>query len=78
MRLSISKSKNCTSYYVADSHREGKKIITKLIYKIGTHEQLLKEGHDPEKYASEIVEKFNRESKESIIHIDETIDTKKS
>ena len=29
MRLSISKSKNCTSYYVADSRREGKKIITK-------------------------------------------------
>ena len=76
MRLSISKSKNCTSYYVADSRREGKKIITKLIYKIGTHEQLLKDGHDPEAYAREIVEKFNRESKESIIHIDEKIDTK--
>lgn len=76
MRLSISKSKNCTSYYVADSRREGKKIITKLIYKIGTHEQLLKEGRDPEAYAKEVVEKFNRESKESIIHINEKIDTK--
>ena len=41
MHLSISKSKNKTFYYVISSFREGDKVTSKRILKIGEHSELL-------------------------------------
>ena len=74
MRLSISKSKNSINYYVADSHREGKKVVTSLIEKIGSHSELLAKGHtDPEAYAKEYVKKYNENLKNNILSFTEKI-----
>lgn len=77
MRLSISKSKNAINYYVVDSHREGKKIITKIIEKIGTHKELLDKGiENPVEYCREYVKKVNLDLKQNIQIYSEKIDFK--
>lgn len=74
MRLSISKSKNSINYYVADSHREGKKVVTSLVEKIGSHSELLAKGHtDPEAYAKEYVKRYNENLKNNILSFTEKI-----
>lgn len=77
MRLNISKSKNTTIYYVADSHRDGKKVVTNIIEKIGSHSELLAKGiDDPLKYAKDYVAKCNMNFKEDIFNYSEKIDLK--
>ncbi len=77
MRLSISKSKNAINYYVVDSHREGKKIITEVALKIGTHKELLDKGiENPEEYCKEYVKNLNLELKQEIENYVEKIDFK--
>ncbi len=77
MRLNISKSKNTIIYYVADSYRDGKKVITNIIEKIGSHSDLLAKGiTDPLKYAKEYVAKCNKNLKEDIVNYSEKIDLK--
>lgn len=77
MRLSISKSKNAINYYVVDSHREGKKVITEIIEKIGTKKELQDKGiKDPEQYCRDYVEKVNLDLKQNIQIYSEKIDFK--
>ena len=77
MRLNISKSKNTTIYYVADSYRDGKKIVTNIIEKIGSHSELLAKGiDDPLKYAKEYVAKCNQDIKNDIVNYSEKINLK--
>ena len=63
MRLNIVRSKNATQYYVIESYRtaEGKNT-SRIVVKLGTHEQLLKEHPDPEAWARSVVEDMNREA----------------
>jgi hypothetical protein len=66
MRLSISKSKNATSYYVKKDVTIDGKRTSKIIEKLGTAAELEKKlgGRDPEEWAREYVEELNRLEKE--------------
>lgn len=58
------KSKNPT-YFVQIGIRNGKKVTTKNIAKIGKHSELLKITDDPLAYAKEQVTKYNEEAKKN-------------
>ena len=58
------KSKNPT-YFVQIGIRNGKKVTTKNIAKIGKHSELLKITDDPLAYAKEQVAKYNEEAKKN-------------
>ena len=48
MHLNIVKSKNAKQYYVLEGYRKPDgKDSTRIVRKLGTHEQLLKEHPDP-------------------------------
>ena len=65
MHLHIVTSKNAKQYYVIESYRnEQGKSTTRVVRKLGTHEQLLKEHDDPESWAREVVAEMNRQAKE--------------
>lgn len=66
MRLRIDTNKDCTkNYYVMESFRtDSKKSTTRIVKKLGSHEQLLKEHADPEAWARGVVEEMNRQAKE--------------
>ena len=65
MHLHIVTSKNAKQYYVIESYRnEQGKSTTRVVRKLGTHEQLLKEHDDPELWAREVVAEMNRQAKE--------------
>jgi transposase len=73
MRLSISKSPNAISYYVIkDCYINGKRT-TKIVEKLGTHDDLLKklDGKDPvewaKDYINELNKKENKEKQEVIV-----------
>ena len=74
MRLSISKSKNTTLFYVIKSTYIDKKHSTKIVEKLGTLEQVkLKAGdQDPylwaKNYAKELTIKFRRRINNSSIN----------
>lgn len=75
MKLQITKSKNSIVYYVATTKRFGNKTRTVNFEKIGTHNDLLKQGiEDPLAYAKQRVETINKEIKENIFTINQTID----
>lgn len=55
------KSKNPT-YYIQVGIRNGKKVTTKNVYKIGKHSELIEQGHnDPLSYAKDYVKKYNED-----------------
>lgn len=66
MRLSISRSKNATSFYVKDDVTINGKRTSKIIEKLGTAAELEKKlgGKDPEVWAREYVAELNRLEKE--------------
>ena len=68
MKLSIVKSKNATQYYVIKSIRVDGRTTSKVVEKIGTYDELIKNHPDPETYARAYVDELNRKEKESIKH----------
>ena len=66
MRLRIDTNKDGSkNYYVMESYRtDTKKTTTRIVKKLGSHEQLLKEHDDPKAWALEVVEEMNRQAKE--------------
>ena len=64
MRLRINTNKDGSrNYYVLESYRsDSGKSTTRIVKKLGTHEQLLKEHDDPEAWASELVKEMNNEA----------------
>ena len=66
MRLRIDTNKDGTkNYYIMESFRtDSKKSTSRIVRKLGTHEQLRKEHADPEAWAREIVAEMNRKAKE--------------
>ena len=53
------------NYYIMESFRtDSKKSTSRIVRKLGTHEQLRKEHADPEAWAREIVAEMNRKAKE--------------
>ncbi len=66
MRLSISKSKNATSFYVKEDVTIDGKRTSKIIKRLGTAAELEKKlgGRNPEEWAREYVAELNRLKKE--------------
>ena len=65
MHLNIVVTKNAKQYYVLEGYRnEQGKSTTRIVRKLGNHEQLLKEHDDPEAWAREVVAEMNRQAKE--------------
>ena len=65
MHLNIVVSKNAKQYYVIEAYRnEQGKSTTRIVKKLGSHAELLKEHEDPEAWAREVVEEMNRAAKE--------------
>ena len=66
MRLRIDVNKDGTkNYYILESFRtDDKKTTTRIVKKLGNHEDLLKEHEDPEAWAREQVENMNQLAKE--------------
>lgn len=66
MRLNIVVSKNAKQYYVIESYRtESGKNSSRIIEKLGTHEELLKLHDDPEAWARAYVEELKKKEKET-------------
>lgn len=65
MRLSISKSKNATSYYVIKSIYENGKKSTRVVEKLGTAEELEKKlnGQDIVEWANSYIDELNKKEK---------------
>ena len=75
MKLMTSKSKNKTFYYVTESFRKGNKVSSRIVFKIGEHNELLSQGiDDPKAYALNEVKKLNEEIKENKLTVSENID----
>ncbi|EHQ87645.1 IS1634 family transposase [Desulfosporosinus youngiae] len=66
MRLSISKSKNATSFYVIQSVFENGRRSTKVVEKLGTLAELQQKlnGRDPIEWAKSYIEELNQKEKE--------------
>ena len=66
MHLRIETNKDGTkNYYVMESFRnDNQKSTTRIVKKLGSHAQLLKEHNDPEAWAREVVAEMNRQAKE--------------
>lgn len=66
MRLNTVKSPNSTSYYVIRDVIQGGKRSTKIVEKLGTHEELLAKcgDQDPVAWAKTYIEELNRQEKE--------------
>lgn len=64
MRLRINTNKDGSrNYYILESYRSNSgKSTTRIVRKLGTHEQLLKEHADPEAWANELVTEMNRQA----------------
>jgi hypothetical protein len=75
MKLYYDKKSKDPTYYVQIGIRNGKKVTSKNIAKIGKHSELLKITNDPLAYAKEQIAKYNEETKTNIkvdmeIHLD--------
>ena len=67
MKVSVSKSKNTTIYYLSKSVRIDGRVTTKTIEKIGSYEEIKKicGDMDPLEWAKQYAAKRTREEKES-------------
>ena len=64
MKLWYDRKSKDPMYFVQVGIRNGKKVTTKNVERIGKHSELLKQGHlDPLVYAKEYVKKIIRISK---------------
>ena len=65
MRLNTVKSPNATSYYVIKDYKKNGKSSTKVVEKLGTHQDLLAKcgDMDPVAWAKSYVEALNHQEK---------------
>ena len=66
MKLWFDKKSKDPTYFIQVGIRNGKKVTSKNIAKIGKHSELLKVTDDPLAYAKEEVAKYNEEAKKLI------------
>ena len=64
MKLNYDRKSRDPTYYIQMGIRNGKKITTKNVKRIGKHSELLAITSAPLAYAKKQVEEFNREYKE--------------
>lgn len=78
MKLNYDKKSKDPSYFVQQGIRNGKKVTTKNIFKIGKHSELLAQGHaDPLAYAKQVVAEYNEKMKSEKVDLEITIDFNK-
>ena len=78
MKIWYDRKSKDPSYFVQQGIRNGKKVTTKNIFKIGKHSELLAQGHaDPLTYAKEVVEEYNKKMKSEKVDLEITIDFNK-
>ncbi len=65
MKLNYDKKSKDPTYFVQIGIRNGKKVTTKNVARIGKHSELLKITDDPLAYAKEQVKKYNEEVKKN-------------
>jgi len=65
MKLWYDKKSKDPTYFIQVGIRNGKKVTSKNIAKIGKHSELLKVTDDPLAYAKEEVAKYNEEGKKN-------------
>ena len=75
MKLWYDRKSKDPMYFVQVGIRNGKKVTTKNIERIGKHSELIKQGYDdPLAYAKEYVDKLNKNIKEEKLDIKLTVD----
>jgi len=65
MKLNYDRKSKDPTYFVQIGVRNGKKVTTKNIARIGRHSELLKITDDPLAYAKEQIAKYNEEAKKN-------------
>ena len=74
MKLNYDKKSKDPTYFIQQGVRNGKKVTTKNVKRIGKHSELLTITDDPLAYAKEQVAKYNQEYKEGKAEIQFKID----
>ena len=74
MKLNYDKKSKDPTYFIQQGIRNGKKVTTKNVKRIGKHSELLAITNDPLAYAKEQVRKYNQEYKEGKAEIQFKID----
>ena len=74
MKLWFDKKSKDPTYFIQVGIRNGKKVTSKNIAKIGKHSELLKVTDDPLAYAKEEVAKYNEEAKKNKVDMDINLD----
>ena len=65
MHLNIVESKNAKQYYILEGYRNEKgRSTTRIVKKLGSYDELIKEHEDPEAWAREVVAEMNRQVQE--------------
>lgn len=74
MKLYFDKRLSDPTYYVQKGFRNGKKVTSKNVGKIGKHSELLKITDDPLVYAKDQIAKLNNESQNRKVTLEMVID----
>jgi len=74
MKLCFNKNSKDPIYYIQVGVRNGKKVTTKNVYKIGKHSELLKITKDPLAYAKQEVIKYNEKLKKEKVPMQLNVD----
>ena len=74
MKLNYDKKSRNPTYFVQIGVRNGKKVTTKNIARIGKHSELLQITDDPLAYAKEQVAKYNEEAKNNKVDMEVSLD----
>ena len=74
MKLNYDRKSKDPTYFIQQGIRNGKKVTTKNVKRIGKHSELLAITDDPLAYAKEQVRKYNQEYKEGKVEIQFKID----
>ncbi|MGN1338292.1 MAG: IS1634 family transposase, partial [Candidatus Coprovivens sp.] len=75
MKLYYDRKSKDPSYFVQVGIRNGKKVTTKNVFKIGKHSELIAQGHsNPLEYAKKVVAEYNEKMKSEKINMEITID----
>lgn len=78
VKLNYDRKSKDPSYFAQQGIRNGKKVTTKNIFKIGKHSELLAQGHaDPLAYAKQVVKEYNEKMKSEKVDLEITIDFNK-
>ena len=74
MKLWFDKQSKDPTYFIQVGIRNGKKVTSKNIAKIGKHSELLKVTDAPLAYAKEEVAKYNEEAKKTKVEMEINLD----